>query len=297
MQKRTLYFTNPGYLSQKNRQLVIQNTDKEVVHQVPIEDIGFLVLEHQHLHLSMPLVQALMEYNVAVICCNSRHMPQSMLLNFEGHHQLTEVCRQQAAASEALKNNLWKQTVVAKIGNQARSLEKAGGQAATLWALTKEVRTGDTSNREGMAARYYWKRLFGKEFSRHREGPWPNALLNYGYAILRAATARALTGSGLLPAFGIHHSNRFNAFCLADDIMEPYRPLVDVAVYDLWQKYPDLEEMPKEIKAELLQLLAADVQMQDKTRPLMVALTHTSASLADCFAGKRKKLNYPILLT
>lgn len=297
MLKRTLYFTNPGYLKHKNRQLVIENTEKEVVHTVPIEDIGFLVLEHQHMHLSMPLVQVLMEYNVGVVCCNSRHMPQAMLLNLEGHHQLTEVCRQQAAATQALKNNLWKQTVVAKIANQARSLEKAGKPAATLHALSKEVRTGDTSNREGTAARNYWKPLFGDAFTRHRDGAWPNALLNYGYAILRAATARALTGSGLLPAFGIHHRNRFNPFCLADDIMEPYRPLVDVAVYDLWEKYPDMDELHKEIKAELLQLLAADVQMQGNTRPLMVALSHTSASLADCFAGKRKKLNYPELLT
>lgn len=237
-----------------------------------------------------------MDNNVAVIFCNAKHHPQSMLLNMEGNHQQTEVYRQQVAASEPLKKNLWKQTVVAKIGNQAKLLDKLGIDSNPLPYLAKQVKSGDTDNREGMAARLYWKKLFGDNFIRDRYGHWPNAPLNYGYVVLRAAVARALTGSGLLPSFGIFHSNRYNAFCLADDIMEPYRPFVDLCVYSIYQKYPDLLIVEKEIKAEILQVLSSDVGMKKQTRPLAIAITHTAASLVACFAGTKKQIEFPLVI-
>ncbi len=292
MIKRTLYFTKPAHLSVKDKQLVIALKEPESTSKVPVEDIGFMIIENMQITLSTPLIEKLMDNNVAVVFCNSKHHPQSMLLNMEGHHMQTEVYRHQVNASEPLKKNLWKQTVIAKIENQAKVLEKATGNPASLPSLAKQVKSGDSNNREGMAARVYWKKLFGNDFIRDRYGEWPNALRNYGYIVLRAAMARALTGSGLLPSFGIFHRNRFNAFCLADDMMEPYRPLVDLLAFDLYQKYPGMDVLEKEIKAEILQMLSADVQMKESTRPLMIALTHTSASLAACFKGEKKNIEF-----
>jgi CRISPR-associated protein Cas1 len=296
MLKRTLYFTKPGHLSVKDKQLVVSLKETDDTKTVPIEDVGFMIIENMQITFSTPLIEKLMDNNIAVVFCNSKHHPQSMLLNMEGHHMQVEVYRHQVNASEPLKKNLWKQTVIAKIENQAKVLVKTTGSAASLPALAKQVKSGDSDNREGMAARVYWKKLFGNDFIRDRYGEWPNALLNYGYTILRAATARALTGSGLLPSFGIFHRNRFNAFCLADDIMEPYRAVVDLLVFDLYQKYPDIDILEKELKAELLQILSADVQMKENTRPLMIALTHTSASLAACFKGEKKNLEFGSLI-
>jgi CRISP-associated protein Cas1 len=296
MIKRTLYFTKPSRLSVKNKQLVVELKEDQQTKTVPVEDIGFMLIEHMQVTLSMPLIEELMNHNVAVIFCNSKHHPQSMLLNMEGHHQQTEVYRQQVAASEPLKKNLWKQTVMAKIENQAKVLDKLGIDSNPLPHLAKQVKSGDSDNREGMAARIYWKRLFGDDFTRERYGGWPNALLNYGYIVLRAAVARALTGSGLLPSFGIYHRNRYNAFCLADDMMEPYRPSIDHAVWDICQKYPDVDLVEKEIKAELLNILSSDVGMKNQTRPLMIAITHTTASLAACFAGNKKQIEFPTIV-
>lgn len=297
MIKRTLYFTRPGHLTVKDKQLVVSLKGTDEIKTVPVEDIGFMIIENMQLTLSTPLIEKLMDNNVAVIFCNSKHHPQSMLLNMEGNHMQAEIYRQQANASEPLKKNLWKQTIITKIENQSKVLQKATGNPASLPSLAKQVKSGDSDNREGMAARIYWKNLFGKDFIRDRYGDWPNALLNYGYIVLRAAMARALVGSGLLPSFGIFHRNRFNAFCLADDMMEPYRPMVDLLVFDLCQKYPDMEVLEKEIKAEILQLLSADVQMKESTRPLMIALTQTSASLAACFKGERKNLEFGYVIT
>lgn len=296
MIKRTLYFTKPSHLSVKNKQLVVELKNEKQTKTVPVEDIGFILIENMQISMSTPLIEELMNNNIAVIFCNSKHHPQSMLLNMEGNHQQTEIYRQQIAASEPLKKNIWKQTVISKIENQAKVLQKLGIDANPLPHLASQVKSGDSDNREGMAARLYWKKLFGDDFSRERYGEWPNALLNYGYIIVRAATARALTGSGLLPSFGIFHSNRFNAFCLADDVMEPYRPFVDLAVWNICQKYPDVDIVHKEIKAEILELLSSDVSMKNSTRPFMIALTHTTASLAACFSGTKKQIEFPTIV-
>jgi CRISPR-associated protein Cas1 len=221
-------------------------------------------------------------------------MPSSMLLNLNGHYIQQELFSCQINVTEPLKKQLWQQTVKAKITNQAELLERLGKNQHPLNHYATKVLSGDSDNREGVAASYYWKHLFDFDFNRDRNGNYPNLFLNYGYIVLRAAVARALTGSGLLPTLGIHHHNRYNAFCLADDIMEPYRPLVDAKVLQIIETYGE-QELITPIKAELLQVLTQTVYFDDKESPLMVALNYTANSLQQCYAGKIRKLNYPKL--
>ena len=293
MIKRTLFISNPYHLSLKNKQLEVSTKAGMILKTAPVEDLGFVVLDHPQISLTMKLVEQLSEYNVATVFCDSKHMPSSMLLPLDAHHIQSELFRAQVSASEPLKKNLWKQTIEAKIRNQARLLEKLGKNSLPLKNLWKNVKSGDSDNREGFAARLYWTEMFGKTFIRDRYGEAPNPFLNYGYIILRSAVARALAGSGLLATLGIHHSNRYNAFCLADDIMEPYRPWVDEIAFGLDTKYPDSQMLEKEHKAELLQLMAADVNIGENKRPLMVALSQTTASLSRCFSGETRKITYP----
>ncbi len=295
MLKRTLFFSNPYRLSLRDCQLVIQSKDQLTTQTVPVEDIGFIVLDHPQISFSMKLIEFLNNHNVAVIFCDNRHMPSSMLLNLESHSLQNELFRAQVNASEPLKKNLWKQTIEAKITNQAVMLETYGHKAHDLRTYAKSVKSGDIENREGLAARVYWNRLLGKEFYRDRFGPPPNHLLNYGYILLRSAVARALSGSGLLPTLGIHHHNRYNAFCLADDIMEPYRPYVDQLALTTYADFPGEQELTKEMKASMLNLMAIDVVINETMRPLMVALSITTASLSRCFNGESRKITYPVL--
>ncbi len=294
MLKRTLFISNPYHLSVKNNQLVVSAYGKTPVKTVPIEDIGFVVLENHEITFTLKLVEQLTENNVAVVFCDSKHMPSSMLLPLDANHIQNEIFRAQANASEPLKKNLWKQVIEAKIANQARLLEKLGKNSSKLKALSKTVKSGDTDNREGFSARLYWTEMYSSSFIRDRFGMPPNSFLNYGYILLRSAVARSLAGSGLLATFGIHHHNRYNAFCLADDMMEPYRPYVDELVYRMNEKWPDQIEIETEHKAELLQLMTADVCIGENRRPLMVALSQTTASLARCFSGDERKLVLPV---
>ncbi len=293
MLKRTLFFTSPAYLSVRQNQLVVNLKDTGEERTVPIEDIGIVIIEHPQISLTMPTLQQLNTHNVAVIFCDEKHMPASMLLNLDGHHLQNELFRNQINSTQPLKKQLWQQTIVAKIRNQAALLKSKNIDSGALLSLAASVKSDDSTNREGTAAREYWSRLFGNGFSRDRYGDAPNNFLNYGYIVLRSAVARALVGSGLLPTLGIHHSNRYNAYCLADDIMEPYRPYVDNAVYELWQSGTDELILEKATKAHLLQVLSCDVNIGNVKRPLMVALSHTTASLARCFNGEEKKITYP----
>jgi CRISPR-associated protein Cas1 len=294
MLKRTLFISNPYHLSVKNNQMVVSANVGLPIKTVPIEDVGFVVLENHEISFTMKLVEQLTQNNVAVVFCDSKHMPSSMLLPLDANHIQNEIFRAQADASEPLKKNLWKQVIEAKIANQARLLDKLGKNSAKLKALTKAVKSGDSDNREGFAARLYWTEMFSSSFIRDRFGMPPNPFLNYGYILLRSAVARSLSGSGLLATFGIHHHNRYNAFCLADDMMEPYRPYVDEFVYRMHEKCPDQLEIETEHKAELLQLMTTDVRIGENRRPLMVALSQTTASLARCFSGEERKLVLPV---
>ena len=292
MIKRTLFFGKKYSLTTKHEQLVIKSTERETT--VPIEDIGFIVIENQETYISIPTISKLSSNNVSVIFCDNKHMPQSMLLNLESHHIQQEHFKNQINASEPLKKQLWQQIVKAKINNQAIFLNSLGKNKNPLEYYASKVLSGDTDNREAVAAAYYWKHLFNFDFKRERYGAYPNLFLNYGYIILRAAVARALSGSGLLNTLGIHHHNKYNAFCLADDIMEPYRPLIDAKVLKVIQNF-DEQDLITPIKAELLKTLTETVYFEDKKSPLMVALSTTTSSLQQCFSGKTRKIIYPKL--
>ncbi|MEQ9302197.1 MAG: type II CRISPR-associated endonuclease Cas1 [Cyclobacteriaceae bacterium] len=303
MLKRTLFFSNPYHLSSKQEQMIIKNANSGEHTQVPIEDLGFVVLDHYGISLTQHLAYKLSEHNVALIFCNDLHLPTAMVLNLEGNQTQNEKFRAQVAAGKPLLKQLWQQTVTAKINNQANALKVVHDGVEDgdypVWIpleqMAKDVKSGDSTFREAKAAKYYWGQLFGTNFRRERFGAPPNPFLNYGYAIIRAAIARALVGSGLLPTLGIHHHNKYNAYCLADDIMEPYRPYVDVLTWQLVHHYVDFHELDKERKAKYLELLGADVWINDKKRPMMVAMSETTASLVACFEGKRKQVKYPIL--
>lgn len=308
MIKKTLCFNNPAYLSLRNEQLVIKLPEVEKADNLtedfrkaaevtrPVEDIGVVVLSHKQITITSGALEALLENNCAVITCDSKSMPIGLLLPLVGNTTQSERLRNQLDASQPLRKQLWQQTIQCKIRNQAVILSQctdAETKCMQVWA--NNVRSGDPENLEARAAAYYWKNLFGHipGFIRDREGVAPNNLLNYGYSILRAVVARSLVASGLLPTLGIHHHNRYNAYCLADDIMEPYRPYIDRLVYDITEQYGDDIELSKDIKAELLSIPTLDVVIGGKRSPLMVAASQTTASLYKCFSGELRKIAYP----
>ena len=298
MIKRTLYFGNPAYLSLKLEQLVVRMPDSldnmETVRTVPIEDIGILILDHKQITITQGLIEKLLDNNCALITCSSSHLPTGLMLPLYGNTIQNERFRYQLDASLPLRKQLWQQTIQAKISNQAALLKYATGSIhknMQVWAT--EVRSGDSANMEARAAAYYWKTLFHDidGFVRGRDEDEPNNLLNYGYAIVRAIIARALVSSGLLPTLGIHHHNRYNAYCLADDIMEPYRPYVDKIVFDICM-WGEAFKLTPGLKRELLSIPTIDVIINDKRSPLMVAVSTTTASLVKCFTGEMRKILY-----
>lgn len=307
MIKRTVYFGNPAYLSLKNDQLVIkipvvENSDQpemmknEAKQSLPIEDLGVVILDHKQITLTQGLLEKLLANNVAVITCDSSRMPTGLLLPLDSNTLQSERFKHQINASIPLKKQLWQQTISCKIENQAKMLfKKRSCIVKNMMVWSANVLSNDSTNLEARAAAYYWKNTFPsiEGFSRDKDGIPPNNLLNYGYAILRAVIARSLVASGLLPTLGIHHHNKYNAYCLADDIMEPYRPFVDKIVMDIVDSNTDFIELNRDLKAELLQIPVIDVKIGNKRSPLMIAAGITSASLAKCFAGKSRKITYP----
>lgn len=308
MIKKTLYFGNPVYLSLKNGQLVIKLPEvekndtlleafkKQAEVTRAIEDIGVVILDNKQITITSGTIEALLANNCAVITCDSKSLPVGLLLPLCGNTTQNERFREQLDASLPLKKQLWQQTVQAKINNQATVLNSCTHEeikCMRVWA--NDVRSGDLDNLEARAAAYYWKCLFGHidGFTRKRDGVPPNNLLNYGYAILRAIVARGLVTSGLLPTLGIHHHNRYNAYCLADDIMEPYRPYVDELVFQLASTQEIPQDLTKELKASLLSIPTLDVVMNGRRSPLMVAVGQTTASLYKCFCGESRKIVYP----
>lgn len=309
MIKKTLYFGNPAYLSLRNKQLVIKIPEVEKCVSLPktikqqaeitraIEDIGVIVLDHKQITITSGVLEALLENNCALITCDSKSLPVGLLLPLYGNTTQNERFRKQLDASLPLKKQLWQQTIQTKIHNQAAILAECRSEEVKcmhVWA--NNVRSGDPDNLEARAAAYYWKTLFAEidGFTRDRDGMFPNNLLNYGYAILRAVVARGLVTSGLLPTLGIHHHNRYNAYCLADDIMEPYRPYVDRLVYSIYKERGSNAELNKETKAVLLTIPTLEVHIAGKRSPLMVAVGQTTASLYKCFNGELRRIQYPI---
>lgn len=263
---------------------------------VPIEDIGLILLDNPQINLSNALLMALNENNTAVVSCDKSHLPYGLMLPMFSNHAFTEKLQSQIEASQPLMKNLWQQTVIAKINNQSALLRKEGVDIKKMEFYLNEVKSGDPGNVEGRAAAYYWDNLFGSgAFLRYRFGEPPNNLLNYGYAILRAIVARSLIASGLFPSLGIHHRNKYNPYCLADDIMEPFRPFVDSLVLEIVRNNQEIEELTPEIKKQLLQIPVLDIIIEDKSSPLMVGVQRTTASLASCFEGTTRKLLFPLL--
>lgn len=292
MLKKTLLLENKASLSSKNNQLLIKTELRDAT--IPIEDIGYIVVDHPETYISIPALNSLIENNCALIICNKNHLPNGMFLNLNSHHIQQEIFKNQINASVPLKKQLWQQTIVEKITNQGILLQKITSKNNNFNFLASKVLSGDSTNMEGVAANFYWKSFFEHNFKRERFGDYPNNFLNYGYAILRAATARALSGSGLLNTLGIHHKSKYNAFALADDIMEPFRPIVDEKVTEIIQNYIE-QELNTEIKAELLKILTRTVYFKEEKSPLMVGLQKTASSLQQCYAGERKKIKFPKL--
>ena len=293
MIKRTIVFSSPCKISVKDNQLVAESRECGEIKKIPIEDLGIVIVENLMTSISTPALNALSENNCAVVFCDSRHMPVSMLMNLDSNSVQAERYRQQLEASLPLKKNLWKQVIKAKIINQSRLLTELGLDGNKLKPYYMNVKSGDSDNREGIAANIYWDTLLGRDFVRTRYGDNPNPLLNYGYAVLRAGMARAIMGSGLFPAFGLFHKNRYNAFPLADDLMEPYRPYVDQLVVQLLRE--GKEELNTESKQRLLRVMFLDTHFKGMTRPLELALSVTTASLARCFSGDSKAIEYPVI--
>ena len=300
MIKRTICIENACFLHYGNQQLIISYRHVSGMQHlpdkiVPVEDIGMLVLENQQISLTHYLLDKLVSANVAVITCNDTHHPTGMLMPLESNTLQSERFRAQILASEPLKKQLWQQTVKAKITNQAMVLKKWDGKYKLLSNLAKSVKSGDEGNNEAIAAAHYWQNLFPPpwNFYRKRDGIPPNNLLNYGYAIVRAGMARAIVGAGLLPTLGIFHRNRYNAYCLADDLMEPYRPYVDMVVRNIIDKTSTVETITQLLKVELLKIPTLDVILADDKSPLMVAMQRTAVSAARCYAGEQRKLLLP----
>lgn len=306
MIKRTLYFGNPAYLSLRNAQLVISKPDDgdlppldsdTVVKTIPIEDIGVVLLDNRQITITSAAIAALLDNNVALITCNSQSMPTGLMLPLQANTLQSERFRNQLDSSLPLRKQLWQQTVEAKIRNQAAVLKYvSGNEPRNMVIWSNSVKSGDSENIEARAAAFYWKNLFPSLpfFSRDRDGAAPNNLLNYGYAILRAVIARSLVGSGLLPTLGIHHHNRYNAYCLADDIMEPYRPYVDRMVVEIVEE-TTCPRLDRDMKARLLAIPVLDVEIDGHRSPLIIAASATTASLNKCFSCQSRKILYPEL--
>lgn len=308
MIKRTLHFGNPAYLSLENGQLVIKLPElikndalpeqfkEQNIIKIPVEDIGVILLDNSQITITQPLLGALLDNNCAVITCENNHMPNGLLLPLEGHNTQQERYDFQLEASQPLKKQLWQQTVQTKVMNQGLLLEKYGFEANNFKIWSRDVKSGDSDNLEARAAARFWSVLFSKkidDFKRGRDGEPPNNLLNYGYAILRAVVARSIVGAGLLPTLGIFHRNRYNAFCLADDIMEPYRPYVDEIVLEIVGSGVNYTELTKELKQKLLVIPTLDVVISGERSPLMIATQRTAYSLFTCFEGKSRKILHP----
>lgn len=292
MIKRVLCFENPARLSLKLAQMVVELQD--VTRTLPIEDIGVVILDNKQITITHALIDALLANNAAIVTSNDKHMPVGLMLPLDGNTLQSERFRAQIDASEPLKKQMWQQTVTSKILGQAHVLGMQHIEHNNMFKWAKDVRSGDTDNMEARAAAYYWRNMFDMDsFIRDPQGLPPNNLLNYGYSVVRAMMARALVGAGLLPTLGIHHHSRYDAYCLADDIMEPYRPFVDMKVLEMWEKGEITSDISSEQKRELLGVTTIDVNISGHRSPMMLAIQATAQSVQKCFSGEARKIIYP----
>ncbi|MCI6279190.1 MAG: type II CRISPR-associated endonuclease Cas1 [Bacteroidales bacterium] len=291
---RTVYIGNPAILRLKDRQMRIRTTADDMdLGSIPVEDIGLVIIDHSWVTITQGLIQALVENNAVIVSCDQSHMPLGMMISERGHTECSERIKVQVEASDALKKQLWSQIVKAKLSRQRELLCRLSLPYEPMDDYVRMVKPGDETNMEGVGARYYWGRLFSEDFRRGQTDDLPNVLLNYGYAILRATVARALTSTGLLLVLGLFHRNKYNPYCLADDLMEPFRPFIDALAIE-WLADHALEEgFTKEARAHMLQCATMDVRAGDKLSPLLVAVRDAASSLYACYTGRKRKLVFP----
>ncbi|QZE15618.1 type II CRISPR-associated endonuclease Cas1 [Halosquirtibacter laminarini] len=301
MLKRTLFFSSAVSLRLQLSQLAIHFVEEDRPNQtIPLEDIGIIILEHRQIQLTHPLLSACMEHKITVVCCDAKHMPSGVMLPFRGHSEMQQRQRWQLQAKEPLRKQLWRQLVVQKIRNQAAVLEQVGRDGRPLLAMIESVQSGDKTNVEGHAAALYWREVFADfypKFVRDRDLAMVNPILNYGYAVVRAAAARAVVSAGLLVSYGLFHKNKYNAYALADDLMEPFRPYMDRLCYDLILEHGEveIEEVTLSMKQQIWQLMGSEVQIDGSHSVFQIAMQRSAVSLAHCFAGTQRKLNLPNL--
>lgn len=294
---RSIYIGNPAYLKLKDEQMyILDPSTKDLKGKVPVEDLGLLMLDHFQITISHQLIQKMMGNNVVVISCDAHHLPHGIMLPMYGHTEHSDRVKDQLEASEPLKKQLWKQTVECKIENQKEVLRRLGNYYEPMTEYHRNVKSGDSTNMEGIAAQHYWKYLISLDFLRARFGDSPNQFFNFGYSVLRSIVARAIVETGLLPVLGIFHKNKYNAYCLADDLMEPFRPFVDLLVMQWLERKPETQELDKEFKAHILKIATVDVGIDGKTRPLLIAVKMTASSLYKCYTGEKRLISYPELL-
>jgi CRISPR-associated protein Cas1 len=296
MVKRTIHISSPSLVTTENEQLVIKNRETGSIASIPIEDIGTLIIESLQITITTTVISKLLSMNSALVFCDYYHLPNGVCLPMQGNFAQTERLAKQIELKLPTKKNLWAQLVKAKIRNQSLVLDKYNLDSLTLRKKIEKIKSGDSSNQEGSASAYYWKTLFpSKDFKRERYGIYPNNLLNYGYSILRAIVARELVSVGLHPSIGLFHKNKYNPFCLADDIMEPFRPVVDDIVYKYYLDHPEYEELNKSTKQELLMVSYSIVKVNNKKQQISFAIQNTCSSLVNCIMNKSKKLVLPEL--
>lgn len=301
MVSRTYYIESPGRLSSHLGQLIVDQKGPDGISiktSRPLDDAGMILLDHQQILVSMPLLQNCLEKNVLIVVCDQKHLPSGLLIPFSAHSMSGGKMRAQMESPKPLRKKLWQITIAAKIRNQGLVLKSFNLPYKTLMLSSSRVRSGDTSNLEASAAAYYWSHLFGgdKEFKRDRYGPSPNSALNYCYSLLRSEVARSLVGSGLFPFMGIHHKNMYNTLCLADDIMEPFRPFADALIKRLFLNgsINEDEELTKDIKKTCFGLLQSDVNFDQQRKPLQAAIRAVCQRLAHSFETRSSdKLLYP----
>lgn len=281
-----------GHVCIDNGLLTVRLEDTDPI-QVPPTDLAAVVAANYAITFTREAVAQLADAGAQLIVCDKRGMPAAMLLPLRGFHQPARRLAQQAAAPAPLRKRLWRQVVRAKLRIQAATLTALIGEDGGITELVKTVTSGDKTNVEGQAARIYWRLLFGPEFRRHADAMDHNRFLNYGYGVLRAVTCRAICAAGLHPGLGLHHHHRANPFCLADDLMEPYRPLVDRLVFGLHQRGLSMGELTPAIKKELLHLLQLRVPLHGQHRLLFDALARSALSLAAVIEGRARTLRLP----
>jgi CRISPR-associated protein Cas1 len=283
------------HLAIQNKQLLIKSEDAKTA-SIPCEDVGVLIVDHIGTTYTHSVFSELLKNGAAIVLCGGNHHPAGMLLPVESNTLQSERFRQQIEAKEPVKKRLWRQIIRAKIQHQANLAGKGSDTYKALMALREEVRSGDPDNIEAQASKKFWAVYMPEtDFRRDIGGTPPNNMLNYGYMVMRAAVARALCSAGLLPCIGIHHHNRYNAFCLADDVVEPFRGFVEAKVRDIYYEIGAVEQLNQEIKAKLLEVLYQEVAIAGFKGPLMVGLHRTAASLQRCFAEEQKELELPEL--